>query len=47
MEAAHWNEETTAILMVEEGWLRQRVSDGRDNNCSEIVLVPVLSLFQE
>jgi hypothetical protein len=47
MEAAHQKEETTAILMVVEGWLRQRVSDGRDNYCSEIVLVPDMLLLQE
>jgi hypothetical protein len=28
---------------VAEGWLRQRVSDGRDNLCSEIVFMTILS----
>jgi hypothetical protein len=42
-EAAHQEEDTTSILDGEEGWLRQRVSDGEDNCCCEIVLVPTMS----
>jgi hypothetical protein len=27
-----------------EGWLRQKVSDGRDNDCGEIIIIARLSL---
>jgi hypothetical protein len=29
-----------------EGWLRQRVSDGKDNSCNEIVFIHDLSLWE-
>ncbi len=54
-EAVHHNEELQQFWMGVEGWLRQRVSEGKDNYCTDVVFVPavpfekvhIFLLFQE
>jgi hypothetical protein len=42
MKAAHQQEETLAFWTGVEDWLREKVSNGRDNHCSKILFVFVL-----
>jgi hypothetical protein len=54
-EAANHEEEPQQFWMSVEGWLRQRVSEGKDNYCTDVVFVPavpsekvhIYCLFQE